>query len=101
MILTSVLSWFAVNMGTGIVSILIHQLPYTTDWLRYISIAFFLLNVALFVIFLVVTILRYTLYPEIWSVMINHSSQSLFIGTFPMGFASKLSPFSLCTPLLL
>lgn len=76
-------------MGTGIVSILLHQLPYNAQWIQYISYIFFSANVILFVVFLSVTIARYALYPEIWSVMIGHPGQSLFLGCFPMGFASK------------
>lgn len=75
-------------MGTGIVSILIHNLPYNAAWLQYVSYVFFALNIALFVTFTAMTIVRYTLYPEIWVAMINHPGQSLFLGTFPMGFAS-------------
>jgi tellurite resistance protein TehA-like permease len=78
-------------MGTGIVSILLHELPYNAVWIRYISYIFFCVNIALFVVFLGMSIARYTLYPEIWSVMIAHPGQSLFLGCLPMGFASKLS----------
>ena len=81
-------SWFAVTMGTGIVSILLHNLPYNGDWLYWISVIFFALNVFLFVTFLVISIARYVLYPEIWAVMVRHPTQSLFLGTFPMGLAT-------------
>lgn len=67
-------------MGTGITSILLHNLPYNAHWLRYISYVLFALNVLLFMLFLVLTILRYALYPEIWGAMIKHPSQSLFVG---------------------
>lgn len=82
-------SWFAVNMGTGIVSILIRSLPYTTSWLPHVAHAFFALNVSLFLVFTAITVARYVLYPEIWTVMVNHPGQSLFLGTFPMGLASE------------
>ena len=75
-------------MGTGIVSILLHNLPYNGDWLYWISVIVFCLNVALFVLFLGISVVRYTLYPEIWRVMIRHPAQSLFLGTFPMGLAT-------------
>lgn len=87
-------SWFAVNMGTGIVSILLHSLPYTTPWLPYLSYVFFAFNVCLFLVFTAVTAARYLLYPEIWTAMLNHPGQSLFLGTFPMGLASECCPFS-------
>ena len=84
-------SWFSVNMGTGIVSILLHNLPYNGAWLYWISVVIFALNVALFIFFLFVSLLRYVLYPEIWVVMIQHPTQSLFLGTFPMGLATIIN----------
>ncbi|KAJ4164665.1 hypothetical protein LMH87_006328 [Akanthomyces muscarius] len=89
-------SWFAVNMGTGIVSILLHNLPYNAQWLQYISYIIFALNVVLFVTFLVISILRYALFPEIWSAMIEHPGQSLFLGCFPMGFATIINMMIFC-----
>lgn len=80
--------WFAVNMGTGIVSATLHNLPYNGPWLQYISYIFFGLNVLLFVTFLGLSIARYTMYPRLWGAMIAHPGQSLFLGCFPMGFAS-------------
>lgn len=78
-------------MGTGIVSILLHNLPYNGRWLYYISVIIFCLNVLLFIVFLLISILRYTLYPVIWKAMISHPIQSLFLGTFPMGFATIIN----------
>ena len=40
-------SWFTVNMGTGIVSSLLHNLPYQAHWLTYLSYVVFALNVVL------------------------------------------------------
>ncbi|TFB03413.1 Sulfite efflux pump SSU1 [Trichoderma ghanense] len=84
-------SWFAINMGTGIVSILLFNLPWNGYWLHVISYIFFALNVLLFVIFCIISFLRYTLYPEIWFAMIAHPAQSLFLGCFPMGFATIIN----------
>lgn len=78
-------------MGTGIVSILLHNLPWNGYWLHVISYIFFALNILLFTIFFIISVLRYTLYPEIWVAMISHPAQSLFLGCFPMGFASMFS----------
>lgn len=75
-------------MGTGIVSILLHNLPYNGVWLYWISVAIFALNVLLFTAFLLLSILRYAFYPEIWFAMIRHPVQSLFLGTVPMGLAT-------------
>ncbi|KAJ9606465.1 Plasma membrane sulfite pump involved in sulfite metabolism [Cladophialophora chaetospira] len=81
-------SWFAVTMGTGIVSILIHNLPYNGRWLYWISVAIFCLNILLFITFLAISILRYTMFRGLFRFMISHPVQSLFTGTFPMGLAT-------------
>ncbi|GIZ48306.1 hypothetical protein CKM354_001137300 [Cercospora kikuchii] len=78
-------------MGTGIVSILLHNLPYNGIWLYWISIIIFCLNILLFSLFLTISVVRYVLWPEIWKKMIGHPAQSLFLGTFPMGFATIIN----------
>ena len=75
-------------MSTGILSILLNRLPYNGEWLHIISIIFFVLNLALFVLFSVLSCLRYILYPQLWSKVIHHPHQSLFLGTFPVGLAT-------------
>jgi tellurite resistance protein TehA-like permease len=88
-------------MGTGIVSILLHTIPYNGTWLYWISIAIFALNVILFCTFFTLSFLRYTLYPEIWGAMIRHPGQSLFLGTFPMGLATIINMLVLvCVPVM-
>ncbi|GKZ68537.1 hypothetical protein AnigIFM50267_003247 [Aspergillus niger] len=92
-------SWFSVTMGTGIVSILLNTLPYNGQWLYWISVVCFAFNVLLFAIGCIITFLRYTLYPEIFFAMIKHPVQSMFIGTFPMGFATIINMFCfVCVP---
>ncbi|KAK9854752.1 hypothetical protein MYU51_004043 [Penicillium brevicompactum] len=93
-------SWFAVTMGTGIVSVLLTSIPFHTPALYYLSITFFILNTILFALAMTTSILRYTLYPEIWSVMIKDPVNSLFLATIPMGFATLIEMWVLvCVPL--
>jgi tellurite resistance protein TehA-like permease len=42
-------------MGTGIVSILLHNLPWNGYWLHVISYIFFALNILLFTIFFTIS----------------------------------------------
>ncbi|KAL2841502.1 voltage-dependent anion channel [Aspergillus pseudodeflectus] len=92
-------SWFSINMGTGIVSTLLYALPYNGTWLYWISVIIFALNVLLFIIVCAISTLRYTLYPEIFRVMITHPTQSMFIGTLPMGFATIVNMLCfVCVP---
>ncbi|KAF2011443.1 C4-dicarboxylate transporter/malic acid transport protein-like protein [Aaosphaeria arxii CBS 175.79] len=98
-------SWFAVTMGTGIVSILLYTLStmYTRfeTPLRILSIVWFFANIVLFTTFLVISVLRHVLYPATWTLMIQHPVQSLFLGTIPMGFATIVNMFTLvCVPYL-
>ncbi|KAJ5734080.1 sulfite efflux pump SSU1 [Penicillium malachiteum] len=79
--------WFSVTMGTGIVSILLHNIPYNGIWLYWISLGIFALSVLPFGLGCIISILRYTLYPEIFKVMIMHPVQSMFLGIFSMGLA--------------
>jgi tellurite resistance protein TehA-like permease len=78
-------------MGTGIVSILLHQNPFATQWLRIISIVVFVLNLVLFCLFTIASILRYILYPQLWGIMLRHPVQSLFVGAFPMGLSTLIN----------
>ncbi|KAF2116107.1 sulfite transporter Ssu2 [Lophiotrema nucula] len=92
-------SWFSVTMGTGIVSLLFITIPFKADWLYWLAVVFFCLNTLLFFSALLVSILRYSLYPEIWTVMIQDSTNSLFLGTIPMGFATLVESWVfLCVP---
>ena len=81
-------SWFSVTMGTGIVSTILITIPWKAEWLYYLSIIFFVLNVCLFSAAFVISLLRYLVFPEIWAVMIDDPNNSLFLGTIPMGFAT-------------
>lgn len=87
-------------MGTGIVANLLISIPFKHPFLYYASIVFFLLNVCLFTMALGMSVLRYTLYPEIWRVMIRDPTNSLFLATCPMGFATLIEMWaSICVPL--
>ncbi len=86
-------------MGTGIVGILLITIPYHARWLYYLSIFFFGLNTILLFSAFTISVLRYTLYPEIWGVMIRDPTNSLFLGTVPMGFATLVNMWIyVCVP---
>lgn len=92
-------SWFSVTMGTGVVSILLIQIPFQAVWLYWLSVIFFGLNALLFALAFGISVLRYTLWPEIWGVMIRDPTNSLFLGTVPMGFATLVTAWVfLCCP---
>ena len=80
--------WFIITMSTGVISILLHQLPYNGDGLQIISVIFFVLNLVLFLLFTAISCLRYTLYPQLFPAVLRHPHQSLFLATFPVGLAT-------------
>ncbi|BDA50428.1 Sulfite efflux pump SSU1 [Coccomyxa sp. Obi] len=90
-IINFVPSWFAVCMGTGIVAILLHTSPRQFKGLEYISTVFYLLNIVLFVLFLVLSIARYTLYPWVLVRMLKHPGICMFLGTLPMALCTIIN----------
>ncbi|WFD30553.1 hypothetical protein MSPP1_001574 [Malassezia sp. CBS 17886] len=75
-------------MGTGISSILLYELPYQFRGLDIIAEVIFALNVFLFLLFTCISIARYTIWPQLIILMLHHSSQSMFIGTFSMALTT-------------
>lgn len=91
--------WFTVNMGTGIVSILLHNLPYNGAWLYWISVIFFCLNLFLFILFTFISALRYLINPGLFMTMIRHPGVPLLLGAFPIGLATIVEMIVLvCVP---
>src|SRR4051794_6434920 len=86
-------------MGTGIFSLLLHQLPYNGLWLQRISEILFALNVVLFVAFTVMSGLRYAMYPELWGALFRDPSSTFFIGAIPTGLFTIINLIVvICTP---
>jgi tellurite resistance protein TehA-like permease len=52
---------------------------------------FFFLNLALFVVFNMLSIARYMLFPQSWSLTIYHPVQSLYLGCYPMGATTLIN----------
>ncbi len=52
---------------------------------------FFFLNLFLFILFNVVTAIRYFMFPKIWLSMIHHPTQSLFLAAYPMSVSTLIN----------
>ena len=95
----SAFRWFIITMSTGVLSILLHQLPYNGDGLQVISTIVFVFNLILFLLFTALSCIRYTLYPELFARALQHPHQSLFMATFPVGMATLINMTVLvCVP---
>ena len=86
-------------MGTGIIPILIQKLPYQVPGFPQISLIFFILEIIIFVTLCVLSIVRYTVWPEIITLTMRHPVESLYLydpsplvsyfrGTMPTGLAT-------------
>lgn len=81
-------SWFTVTMGTGITSMLLHDLPYNAIWLYWLSIVVFISNIVLFVSFLALSLARYICWRGTWIATVHHPEQSLLLGAIPMSLGT-------------
>lgn len=81
-------SFFSINMGTGITSILLHNFPYKAFWLEILGVIVFVLNVVIFVVLLFLTIFRHVKFKNSFRVLLDHKTASMFWGCFPMGFVT-------------
>lgn len=81
-------SFFSINMGTGISSILLHNFPYKAYWLAILGDIVFVLNVVIFVVLLFMTIYRHLKFKNSFRITLQHVTASMFWGCFPMGFVT-------------
>ncbi|KAI1621389.1 sulfite efflux pump SSU1 [Exophiala viscosa] len=84
-------SWFTVTMGTGIVSILLNQFPYKARWLYCLSVIVFVLNFALFMLFVGLSILRFAMWPCTRRITANKPTQALYLSTIPTTMSTLIN----------
>lgn len=84
---------YFLRAGTGSISILFLNSPFANEssTVAILTYIFFFLNLALFILFNALTIARYTIFPDIWTMMIHNPIQSLYLGTYPMAGATLIS----------
>lgn len=81
-------AFFSLNMGTGITSILLHNLPYNAGWLQRLGIVIFVLNILIFVLLVIGNLVRYVRWKGIMRSVNTHPLAAMFWGCLPMGFAT-------------
>ncbi len=78
-------NWFTLNMGTGILLLMIHAFPYPFAGQHVLSHALWWFDGILFISFSAIFLLRAMLYKDtIWP-LLQHPVQSMFLGAIPMG----------------
>ncbi|KAG7441859.1 uncharacterized protein BT62DRAFT_923072 [Guyanagaster necrorhizus] len=86
-------AWFTVNMSTGILSILFHDFPYGSGspGMRIATLVFFFINFCLYILFTVISVVRFIMFPELWGILCRHPVERLFICAFPTGAITLLA----------
>ncbi|HGW5131508.1 TPA: TDT family transporter [Acinetobacter baumannii] len=86
-------NWFTATMGTGVVSMILIQLPFAKSFLFMLATLLWQFNIVLFSVFSVLYLLRWLLFPHEAKQIFNHPNMSLFLGAIPMGLATILNGF--------
>ncbi|EXB83347.1 C4-dicarboxylate transporter/malic acid transport family protein [Acinetobacter baumannii 299505] len=86
-------NWFTATMGTGVVSMILIQLPFAKSFLFMLATLLWQFNIVLFSVFSVLYLLRWLLFSHEAKQIFNHPNMSLFLGAIPMGLATILNGF--------
>lgn len=80
--------WFGATMGTGILALLLPQVPGAGPSLRLPGEVLWWLDIALFTVFSTLYAARWAMFGQEARRIFGHGSVSMFIGTIPMGLAT-------------
>jgi C4-dicarboxylate transporter/malic acid transport protein len=86
-------NWFAATMGTGILSLVLPQIPVIGPSLIGAGEALWMANIALFAVFSTLYAAHWALFPHEARRVFGHSVVSMFFGTIPMGLATIINGF--------
>jgi C4-dicarboxylate transporter/malic acid transport protein len=85
-------NWFAVTMGTGILSIALGQFP-GQAYAFAVGELLWLVNIGLFATFTLAYLARWLLYPQEARRVFDHPVMSMYFGCIPMGLATIINGF--------
>ncbi|KAJ2081568.1 Plasma membrane sulfite pump involved in sulfite metabolism [Coemansia sp. RSA 988] len=80
-------AWFTASMGTGMAGMLLYGFPYDWTPLRYIAMGIALLNLLMFIMFLVLFSWRIVQYRDFHHILL-HPQMSMSLGTIPMALCT-------------
>lgn len=86
-------NWFTATMGTGVVAMILAQLPFASSILFMLATKLWQFNILLFITFSILYGLRWILFPTEAKQIFNHPNMSLFLGAIPMGLATITNGF--------
>ncbi|MGE4481328.1 TDT family transporter [Acidocella sp.] len=80
-------NWFTVTMGTGVLALLLDQMP-GPAWLPALAADVWRLNIVLFSLFSCLYLAHWLFYPRQAAKIFKHSVVPMFLGAIPMGLAT-------------
>ena len=80
-------NWFTVTMGTGVLALLLNQLP-GPAWLPVLAAWVWRANIVLFSVFSLLYAAHWLFYPRQAMQSLSHSVVPMFLGAIPMGLAT-------------
>ncbi len=86
-------NWFAATMGTGILALVLPQVPAVGPALFGVGEALWMTNIALFAVLSTLYAALWTIFPREARRVFGHSVVSMFFGTIPMGLATIINGF--------
>lgn len=91
-------NWFTMNMGTGIVFLLLAQFPFPIHGLQWIARSLFWADTGLFAFFLALFVSRWIFFTRDALPMLRHPLQSMFLGAIPMALIPLVNGLVLFYP---
>ncbi|KAK0674642.1 putative transporter [Cercophora samala] len=83
-------NWFTMTMATGGIANVLHSIPYESRWLTGIGLAFYFLNICLFILNCVLISLRFHWRPGSFVESFTDQMESLFISALIVSLATIL-----------
>lgn len=80
-------NWFTVTMGTGVLALLLNQMP-GPAWMPEVAAFVWRLNIVLFSLFTLLYVARWLFYPRQAMNIFRHPVAPMFLGAIPMGLAT-------------
>lgn len=84
-------NWFTASMGTGVVALIVAELPFAHSMMVQLGTLLWQLNILLFMSFCLLYGLRWLIYPTEAKQIFSHASMSLFLGAIPMALATIIN----------
>lgn len=84
-------NWFTASMGTGVVALILAELPFAHSMMVQLGASLWQLNILLFMSFCLLYGLRWLIYPTEAKQIFSHASMSLFLGAIPMALVTIIN----------